>query len=472
MDADRRHFPQRLWHDQREPDAGYRNFREALGTLYPTSYGYIPGDFLVSDPDFERSERTIYSFGYTLERELSDTTTLRQKFGATSGDWDLRTLLWDVLGSDERRITRSVTDAYTKSRQFSLDNQVEHRMNLGGGEHVLLGGIDLRYVRTYRDTSYGATANSIDWLDPNYGDIVVTGSPRRSESISRLRQTGIYLQDQATFGNLHVQAGLRYDWAENDALNLLSGSRETQESEALSGRLGLLYEMENGFSPYISYSTSFEPVTQVPQAGEDPFDPTEGKQLEIGVKWANADDRLMVTASAYDLRQTNVLKAISGTLPTEYEQVGEIRSRGFEIEGQGQLTERFSMLASYGYNDSRISKSNNSGEVGAHNDRVPMHQVSLWGKYAFDNGWDAALGIRYIGKSWARANAFQVPGVTLVDAAVGYDFGALDSRYQGVRGQINITNLTDEFYAASCASAYACWVGPERQITAAIDYKW
>ncbi|WP_353144763.1 TonB-dependent siderophore receptor [Paracoccus sp. (in: a-proteobacteria)] len=455
---------------QREPDAGYRNFREALGTLNPTSYGYIPGDFLVGDPDFERSERTSKSFGWTVEHKISDALTLRQKARYSIGDWDQRTLVWGVLAADERTISRTVTESYSKTKQALLDNQAEYRLNAGGGEHVILGGIDLKYTRNDSTSSYGAAAKSIDWTDPVHA-VGTVGEPRgQSDGISRLRQTGIYVQDQAKFGNLHVQAGLRYDWATNDSRDLLTGGRETYDGEALTGRIGLLYEMANGFSPYVSYSTSFEPVTQTPASGQDPFDPTEGRQVEIGVKWANSAETLMVTAAAYDLRQTNILKYDDAT--ATYRQIGEIKSRGFELEAQGRVTDAFSLVAGYSYNDSKVSKSNDPDEIGTHNDRVPRHQALIWGKYDFGNGWDAALGVRYIGKSWARGNAFTVPGVTLVDAAVGYDLGALDRRYEGVRAQLNVTNLTDEFYTASCASAYACWVGSERQARLSVDYTW
>lgn len=456
---------------QREPDAGYRNFREALGTLEPTIYGYIPGDFLVGDPDFERSERTAHALGYTLEHKLSPDLTFRQKARLSDGDWYQRTLVWGSLAADQRSISRTVTESYSKTRQAAIDNQIEYRLRAGGGEHVILGGIDITYTRNDSNSSYGLAANPIDWLNPGGDDLVLTGDPRGvSDGLSRVRQTGIYLQDQASFGQLHVQAGLRYDWATNDDLDQLSGERVVTDSEALSGRLGVLYEMANGFSPYASYSTSFEPVTTVPATGQDPFDPTEGRQIEVGVKWANPTDTLTVTASAYDLRQTNVLKYDDATGLSR--QVGEIRSRGFELEAQGQITPQLSLVAGYAYNDSRINKSPIAGEVGTHNDRVPLHQASLWAKYDFANGWDTALGLRYVGKSWARGNAFTVPGVTLVDAAVGYDLGRLGARYEGARAQLNVTNLTDEFYTASCASAFACFIGNERQATLSVEYSW
>lgn len=457
---------------QREPDAGYRNFREALGTLNPTRYGYIPGDFLVGDPDFEKSERTSHSLGYELSHRIGDTLTLRQKARISKSDWDQRTLVWGALdAANQREIIRSVTDSYTETDQATLDNQIEARLSFGGAEHVILGGVDIQYTKTSQLTAYGQAANPIDWLNPDYGNVVLTGDPRGlTNSLGRTRQTGVYLQDQITAGALHLQAGLRYDKATSNMTDHVAGTRVSVDSEALSGRIGALYELANGFSPYISYSTSFEPVTDVPRAGEAPFDPTEGKQLEIGVKWSNPDESLMVTASAYDLRQTNVLKTDPAT--SLREQVGEIKSRGFEIEAQGKVTGALSLIGSYAYNDSKISKSTIASEIGTHNDRVPRHQAALWGKYDFEDGWDVGLGLRYTGKSWARGNSFTVPGITLVDMAVGYDFGKFDPRYAGLRGQINVSNLFDEYYTASCASAYACWAGAERTITASLDFEW
>ncbi|NPD14804.1 TonB-dependent siderophore receptor [Xinfangfangia sp. D13-10-4-6] len=458
---------------QREPDAGYRNFREYLGTVVPTTYGYIPADFLVGQADFERSSRTAHSLGFDFEHKLSETLTLRSKGRISQGDWTQRTLVWGSLAADERTISRSVTESYSETRQATLDNQAELKFRTGAAEHTLLAGFDVQYTRGRSSGTSGAAVNPIDWTNPGASTIGTIGAPRNTnDSTSHTRQHGLYLQDQIAWNGLNVQAGLRYDWATSVSQNNISGNRTHIDSEALSGRLGALYDWGNGFATYASYSTSFEPVNQVPQAGESAFDPTEGKQLEVGVKWANSDDSLTATLSVYDLRQTNVMKSVPGTSPARYEQVGEIRSRGVELEVQGQVTEAFSMIGSYSYNDSRISKSNNAAEVGLHNDRVPMHQAALWGKYSFESGWDLALGLRYMGTSFDRTNQWNAPAVTLVDLAVGYDLGRFDSRYDGMRAQLNVTNLTDEFYTASCASRFACFVGNERNVTLALDYQW
>lgn len=457
---------------QREPDAGYRNFRERLGTETSTRYGRIPSDFLVGDPAHERSASTSLSLGYSFEHAFSPDLIFRQKARISNVESTRDTLVWGSLAADQRTISRTASDSESENDQALIDNQLETRFGFAGFEHVLLGGFDVQYTRA-TSLSWRGRANPIDWLAPVYGNVVLTGYGQSGDSLSRTRQQGVYLQDQLTHGRWHLVAGLRYDRASNESLNYLAGTRSPDiDNEAVTGRIGALYAFDNGFAPYISYSTSFEPVTQAPQAGEGTFDPTEGEQLEVGVKWSRPDDSLMVTASVYDLRQTNVLKSIDGTTPTAYEQVGEIKSRGFELEAQGRISRNLSLIGAYSYNDSKISESNKPAEVGMKNDRVPRHQASLWGKYLFDNGLDIALGARHTGTSWARNNAFSVSRYTLLDLALGYECGKLDPRCAGLRGQVNVSNLTDKFYAASCSGAYACFVGNERVITASLDYQW
>lgn len=458
---------------KREPYAGYRNFRTALGTLTPTSHGFVPKDFLAGDPAIERSDRTSRSLGYSIEHRFSDALVLRHKARVSESDWHLRTLVWDRIDpAADHLIERSYTNTYEDKRQAVADTHVEYRFDTGAAQHRLVAGFDVQYTNTLNRQTAGIAAPSIDWTNPVYGNLVYPNTPIPPGSTARVRQMGVYLQDQITIGGLHLQAGLRFDRASNINTNNANGTTTRFDSKALTGRLGALYDWGNGLATYASYSTSFEPVTTVPIAGQAPFKPTEGRQFELGAKWANADESLLVTAAVYDLRQSNVLKSIPGSAPARSEQVGEIRSRGFELEAQGRIGERFSLIGAYAYNDSRISKSSIAAEIGRRNDRIPVQQLSLWGKYEFDNGFDAALGIRHMGKSFDRSNTLTVPAVTLLDVAFGYDLGRRDSRFEGLRAQINVSNLTDKFYTASCASAVACFVGNGRTVTAALDYRW
>ena len=79
-------------------------------------------------------------------------------------------------------------------------------------------------------------------------------------------------------------------------------------------------------------------------------------------------------------------------------------------------------------------------------------------------GLTLGIGIRHTGKSYAdRTNTLTVPSATVFDAALRY---RLDRFYTA----LNVSNLTDEAYVASCASPGSCYAGNFRRITLSIGY--
>ncbi|WP_444461518.1 TonB-dependent siderophore receptor [Rhodobacter capsulatus] len=455
---------------QNEPKAGFRNFREAAGSLTPTATGaLVPWDFLVSDPAWDRSTRNTRALGVEFEHDLSASTTLRARARLSQIDSDYRTLTWGALAADGVTISRTASGGTDDLRQGLLDLSLEHRFRTGAVEHTLLAGID--HQDSHRDYHWGydfSTA-AIDWTHPVYGRDDFVLNDRVSDTDTDARQTGLYLQDQATVGNWTLSAGLRFDDFKSEIKDNQTGTRSVFDDTATTGRIAALYSFANGIAPYISYATSFEPVTQS-SGTATPFDPTEAEQLEIGAKWASADGRLFAQAAVYDLRQTGVL-VYNNTLSV-YEQIGRIDSRGLELEGRAELGQGWSVIASAGWIDAEVKETTNAAELGKTPSRVPDVTASIWGKYTAGAGYDVALGLRHIGTSQGNGtNTFEVPSVTLVDLALGYDLGRLTPAAEGVRAQLNVQNLADKQYVASCASAYACFVGSERTVTVSVSTK-
>ncbi|MEC5397571.1 TonB-dependent siderophore receptor [Uliginosibacterium sp. H1] len=458
---------------QHEPQAGYRNFMEKLGTVDPTVYGYIPSDFLVSDPNYEISDRDQLALGYRLRHDFDDSLSFRQNLRFSSIDFEHRTLVWNALQSNQRTITRQGSGGSENLNQFLVDNQLQFKTATGAVRHTLLGGLD--YTYSQRDYQWGrATAPSIDWLAPVYNVSNVNLTPS-DDSDTTAWQTGLYAQDQMAIGRLNLLLGGRYDWTSTTIDDKLARSNTTYDDGAFTGRAGVVYAFDNGLSPYASYSTSFEPVLQSAPSGQPAFDPTTAQQVEVGVKFAPPGARYNLTAAVYELVQQNVLSYDFST-QRNY-QTGEIRSKGFELEGQAEITREFSILGSYTYIDSRVTESKDVSTIDKLQARTPMNQAALWGRYAFGDtglkGLGIGLGVRYIGESQGDgANTFKVDAATLYDLMLSYDFRYLSPRLTGVSTQLNVSNLTDERYVASCASRWACFYGSGRVVTANLKYSW
>jgi iron complex outermembrane receptor protein len=87
--------------------------------------------------------------------------------------------------------------------------------------------------------------------------------------------------------------------------------------------------------------------------------------------------------------------------------------------------------------------------VGKEFSSTPNHIVSLWGHYDFQDGAMEGLGlgagVRYVGESYGDdLNSFKNDDRFFVDAALSYDFGALNPDMEGLMLQVNAKNLLDE----------------------------
>ncbi|MNW11802.1 Ferrichrome-iron receptor precursor [compost metagenome] len=81
--------------------------------------------------------------------------------------------------------------------------------------------------------------------------------------------------------------------------------------------------------------------------------------------------------------------------------------------------------------------------------------------------------MRYVGADWGDpANTLRIPAVTLVDAALSYDFGQLQPAMRGLSLSLNASNLFDRTYVGTCVTATACTYGAGRLVLATMKYAW
>ena len=214
-------------------------------------------------------------------------------------------------------------------------------------------------------------------------------------------------------------------------------------------------------APYVSYATSFEPEIGPDNKG-DTLKPTEGKQWEAGVKYQPEAIDALVTLAVYDLKQTNVTRNMGGDIGNI--QIGEVHSRGVELEGTAELAEGWDIRASYAYTDARQK---GGAEDGRRMPDTPYNSASLWLDRDFGNGFRLGGGIRYVGErdgvgaDWLPT---KVDGFTVGDVAASYT-------RDNIVASINVFNITDEAYISSC-SGFGCFYGDGREVLAKLTYKW
>ena len=456
---------------QYDPEGGYFN------SIYPRFLA--PEEFRsdldrklnVGDPDFDSYEREQYAVGYGFDHRFNDVVSVSSKARYSAIDLDFQGI----------QIVEEITDAGLLPRQavrsiedvggLATDNRAQFNFETGAVEHTAIAGVDFQHSVSDWEFQFGA-APPLDVTNPQYG-VPVGPFETVIDNEQTLRQTGVYVQDQLRLGGLRVVLGARYDWTEQETDNRLAGSTSSQSSSSPSYRAGLLYKFDNGLAPYVSYSTSFEPTVGVDESGT-PFDPTEAEQWEVGLKYQPTFMTALFTASAFDIRQENVL-APGATRGFNVQQ-GEIRSRGLEFEARGSATRNLELIGALTLLDTEVRESTVAANVGKRPQAVPEYYGSAWANYTFDAGLLDGLslggGVRFVGGSFADdANTVETDGYVLVDAALRYDLEKLSPWLRGVEVTVNATNLLDEEYYSSCSFEFSCQYGNGAQVLLGLRYR-
>jgi len=167
----------------------------------------------------------------------------------------------------------------------------------------------------------------------------------------------------------------------------------------------------------------------------------------------------------FELTQENVRKTLPGGIQT---QLGEVRSRGIELEAQANVTESLSLVASYTKLDPQTTKTTRAAEKGKTPANVADEMASIWARYRIQGGTLDGLafgaGARHTSSSYGdNTETLEVPSYTIIDGMVSYD-------WDNFRVQLNANNLADKEYITACD--YYCWYGNRRNVIASASYAW
>ena len=395
---------------------------------------------------------------------------------STAHNGDIEPSVWDGLvnpfiNADNRVIGRYRYDSRGTADMVTTDNTLRFDFETGPFRHKLLLGVDYLRSRIESATIY-TDASAIDIYAPTYSRTNVPAADFEDDPRAIDTQLGFYIQDQIDYRDLAtVVLGVRRD----RAVNGVAGN-ERQIDKATSFRAGLVLHPIDGLSPYFSYSESF-----LPTIGRDfydkPFVSQRGTQYEMGIKW-QPDSTTLLAVAAYSIKGTNLLQTDPMNGNNQI-QLGEVKSRGIEVEASRTVAHNFTVSASYTYAHARTGRSIDSLDEELPISGVPTHQASIFGEkiFALDAGTWLRIGggLRYIGSSTEAAvfndivpngavERLTTPGFTLADALVSVEHGPWAI-------SVNATNLFDKHYYASCSVRSACGVGFGRNVIGTLGYR-
>ncbi|PRD43796.1 TonB-dependent siderophore receptor [Phyllobacterium phragmitis] len=444
-------------------------FLPYFGTVVDAPFGKISRKANFTEPSIDSYDREQVSIGYELEHTFDNDWTIRQnlRYGfAHVKEHSLYAYGYDSFLAEpngtDYDLSRINFRHDTTVNTFLVDNQLQGTVTTGAIEHTLLFGVEYKYFEIDQMQQTGG-ATPISAIDPVYGAPQGPMFDPYIDQDLRRNQIGIYAQDQLRFGDGWIMTlNGRYDYVSDKSAGL--PAYRDHQGEA-SGRAGIAYEFENGITPYASVATFFNPVIENLRLGEQAKAET-GQQYEVGVKYRPEAFDGLITASFFDLTKQNV---VTGPF-NDKTQIGEVNSRGLELELQANITEAWRVTAAFTTYKLEVTDDDNAAIVGNRPYLLPETQASVFAQYTVLDGTLEGLqlgaGVRYVGSSYADAeNLYKVPDVALVDLKLGYE-----KDNWGV--DLNVTNLFDKDYVAGCQTVFSCGYGEGRKALLKAHVKW
>lgn len=443
------------------------------GTIAPNPNGKISRNLFTGEPGYDKYDNKQFSAGYQVDHKFSDNTKLHHgvRYFETEIDFPTANLYGWAPGAGAAGLliqNRGAQDRTDESHMATVDAYLEHKLQMGAVSHRFLLGGDFTY-QFHRSERYNRTIGPINMFNPVYN--AQPGAQRQLFDYypdTKQRRTGIYAQDQVKWNRLVLLAGVRHDNTNETTAPLTPPTVWSKEKNtATTGRAGAVYLFDNGVAPFASWSQSFEPVSGVDKDSKR-FKPTRGEQFEAGVRYQPADGSAMLSATVYQLTQDNVLAPDPNAYasnPYAQIQLGQVRSRGAELEARVELNKQVNLVAAYAYTDAHVTRMTIPAYIGKRQGGVPYNQLSLWGDYASPfgvQGLKAGLGVRHVGETVGTWAPGKVAAATIADGMVSYD-------YQQWRIALNVRNLADKNYIASCT--YGCFFGASREIRLSAGYR-
>ncbi|WOB50410.1 ferric-rhodotorulic acid/ferric-coprogen receptor FhuE [Xanthomonas hydrangeae] len=347
----------------------------------------------------------------------------------------------------------------TERKADGADVYAEGPFQLFGREHQLVAGASYNRREYVNNGTFDFPApldSYFGWTgaypEPNW-------SPRTVQSDGTIKQKAAYVAARFSLADpLTLLVGARYtDW-QIDGRNFDSTTQglvpfsDTQTE--VTPYAGLVYDINDVWSTYVSYTEIFNPQT-LRDANGGYLDPLSGKGYEAGVKAAWFDDKLNASLAVFRIEQDNLGVATGGFVPgsseSAYEAANGVVSEGFDFEISGRVTESWNTTFGASHYTAR---DDNGTSINTH---LPRTTIKLFNSYTPQGVWsDLTVGG---GVNWQNRSyyvdpvygTFQQSAYALVSAFARYRLSPQFSV------QLNVDNLLDKRYYSQFNGGYGAW---------------
>jgi iron complex outermembrane receptor protein len=375
-----------------------------------------------------------------------------------------------LLLVDGRTLTRQRRFRDYDAEYRVVRGEINGRFKWGRLQHRVIFGLDSDrfendqvFLRARAPTLASnptlAQLQAINIFNPAYGSYPLPTPTPLTNRVETQQSVGAFIQDQINLTEqVQVRVGARHDDYQQTLNNRANGQVTVQKESRISPQLGLVFQANKTLSLYSAYGENFRPLSGVDARGNG-FKPNQSTSVEAGVKFLMGT--ITGTVAVFQVKQKNIL-VVDDPSALTLAAIGKARSKGLEIDLQGEIGAGLSLWASYAYVDAKTANTFNDANfgipvpAGTQLLNVPKQSLSLQlVKTASLAGRHLELGCGLVHAS-RRAGEFttnfKLPGYT-----VGRVFAAFEVT-KATSLRLDIDNVFDQTYYTNSFSAL--WVQP------------
>jgi iron complex outermembrane receptor protein len=359
--------------------------------------------------------------------------------------------------------TGNTTDAAVEGKLFGMDNRFAAGFDLSTS--------DFKHI----NNTYFGDAPSVDPYRPVPGSFSspVPTLPRYG---SEATQYALFAEDRLALSERwSVLAGARYDHATLRRTDLVADRvAYDQTSTNVGWRLGTVLQMTPSLALYGQFAKAADPIGSqfFLSAANSRFKNATGRQLEVGLKQAFADNGGEWTLALYDIVKKNLLTRDPAD-PSRNLQVGERSARGIEATVMAALAPGWSVEANASLLRARFDDfSEASGgalvsRAGNAPPDVPKRLANAWLNWELAPAWTASAGVRYVGERNAdNANTLKLPSYAVADASLRWKLSA-DTNLS-----LRVANVFDKRYFTTAYYTPTQWFyGQDRRADIILNHR-
>ncbi|RLM06065.1 ferric-rhodotorulic acid/ferric-coprogen receptor FhuE [Gibbsiella quercinecans] len=330
-----------------------------------------------------------------------------------------------------------------KRKENAVDAYASGPYTLFGRQHELMAGVTYirqndRYIGTstsFTSADVGDFNNWGNYPQPDWADQTLAQD-------NTIHQKSAYLATRISLADpLHLILGARY--TKYNAATLT----QNMEKNNITPYAGLVYDINDTYSAYASYTSIFKPQTYRNAQGAY-LAPVTGKSYETGIKGDWMDSRVTASLAVFRIEQDHLGATDYALVPGStdyayYEQNGTV-SKGIEFEINGAVTDNLQMT----FGATRyVAK---DGEGAALNPTQPRTSLKLFTRYRLPMLPDLTVGGGVNWQTHTWDNVAGPDGASTLYAEQGsYALVDLFGRYRVTKQlsiQANLNNLFDKTY--------------------------